>query len=420
MKPLSSLLEILTIGTLVITLQASVTLTYGASPQVSEGQTLMALEREAATLRSTRPEMWQSYLDQTSRVFVEHEKRTCWQCREAPPPADLTSLKLPLFFLAAEVRQQKDILKLIAYLDAIVLNSDPRRINLLIELQAKRGERSTFRQVGWARLIADAAELDWAAVKIRELLKADPPLDSEGLLESLLWRFTAELPRDVRATAYDYIRRHWREGPNTHLGGEAYWDLLLCLDAERARAEIIPYFEKDEYSLYVVLLLKEHAGPSAQVAGAVRRWLTTDAGKGWPDYMYILLLKSDPQGGLRPMVAYIDGRVAEYGAQKSEDDLGAYVQAMLEINSAEAVQPLARYANEQVISDIARLDIIEWLVKRRYEKVPHIVARWLAKEPDYRRSWLLQKVTKNEWGEFGRQVLREAEAINQRKMPFSH
>ncbi len=181
MKPLNSLLEILTIGTLVFTLQASVTFTSGASLQVSEGQTLMALERQAATLRSTRPEMWQSYLTQTSRVFVEHEQGICRECREMPQPADLTPLKLPLVFLAAEVQQQKDSLRLRAYLDAIVLNSDPRRINLLIELQAKQRVRSTFLlgEGGWARRIAEAAELQWAAVKIRELLKADPPLRTQ-------------------------------------------------------------------------------------------------------------------------------------------------------------------------------------------------------------------------------------------------
>ncbi|HLL75877.1 MAG TPA: hypothetical protein VK421_11520 [Pyrinomonadaceae bacterium] len=399
-----------------------------AGTQASELEVFAALEAEASALRSTRPELWQSYVEQAGRVFEEHERTACWGCRGIAPPADLTPLDLPLPFLLAEVQDPREVYreprghyKESAYFDAIVSSPDRRRIAALVGLRAKRGQSDPRWDGSWARRIAGAADLEWATPKIRELIKPEPPLYESGLLTALLWRFARQLPKDLQDTAYDYVRPRVKTGPK-HLGGDAYWALLLLLDAERARAEIIPYFDQYEYSLDVVFLLRDHAGPSPQVARAVRRWVATDRGKEWPQYLYVILLKSDPRGGVSTVVEYVDRELGAVRAGKSKRDsffFHYFVDALRESDSAEAVQPLARYANERLIHDTSRLKAVGWLVKRRYEGAPQIVARWLAEEDDYRRKWLLQAVEKGEWGEEGRRALREAEAINQKKTPAS-
>ena len=393
----------------------------------SELEVFAALEAEAEALRSAQPELWRSYVERAGQVFEEHERTACWACRGIPRPADLTPLNLPLPFLLAEVQEPREVYqkprghyKESAYFDAIVRSPDRRRIATLVGLRAKRGQSGArWEGGGWARRIAEAADREWATPKVRELIKAGPPLYESGLLTELLWRFARELPKDLQDAAYDYVRPRVKTGPK-HLGRDAYWALLLSLDPERARAEIIPYFDQHQYSLDVVFLLRDHAGPSPQVARAVRKWVATEDGRDWPEYLYVLLLKSDPRGGLGTVVEYVDRELAAVRAGKSKRDtffFHYFVDALRETNSDDAVQPLARYANERLIHDSSRLKAVEWLVKRRYEGAPQVVARWLAEEDEYSRKWLRQAVEKGEWGDEGRRVLQQAEAINQRKTP---
>ena len=398
-----------------------------AAKPASELEVFAALEAEAAALRSAQPELWRSYVERAGQAFEEHERTACWGCRGVAPPADLTPLNLPLTFLLAEVQEPREVYqrprghyKESAYLDAIVRSPDRRRIAALVGLRAKRGQSDPRWEGGsWARRIAGAADLEWATPKIRELIKPEPPLYESSLLTELLWRFAPQLPKDLQDTAYDYVRPRVKRGPK-HLGRDAYWALLLSLDPERARAEIIPYFDQYEYSLDVVFLLRDHAGPSPQVARAVRKWVATEKGKDWPEYLYVTLLKSDPEGGLGTVVEYVDRELAAIRAGTSKRDsffFHYFVDALRETNSDDAVQPLARYANERLIHDSSRLKAVEWLVKRRYDGAPQIVARWLAEEDEYGRKWLRQAVEKGEWGEAGRRVLHQAEAINRRKTP---
>src|SRR5258708_34144108 len=133
--------------------------------------------------------------------------------------------------------------------------------------------------------------------------------------------------------------------------------------------------------------------------------------------MRILLLKSDPNGELQSTVQQIDKEIARQKARNETagpltGDLDRLITAIIAINSESAVQPLLRYVNNQQVSDLTQIEIMEWLAPRRYDKMPSICARWLAEHPNI-QSWL-RNTAEQKWGEYGRQVLEEADRINKK------
>jgi hypothetical protein len=238
----------------------------------------------------------------------------------------------------------------------------------------------------------------------------------------LLSRFGGDLPKDTQLAAYEFVRSRWNKGPGNG-DGERYWDVLLRIDVKRARKEIIPYFGNKEeiYDGYIVEVLGQHAGPSPEVARAVKRWLrfVDEQEDHWfATEMRILLLKSDPNGELQSTVQQIDKEIARQKARNATagpltGDLDRLITAIIAINSESAVQPLLRYVNNQQVSDLTQIEIMEWLAARRYEQMPSICARWLAEHPNI-QSWL-RNTAEQKWGEYGRQVLAEADRLNKNK-----
>jgi len=387
---------------------------------VPDYPTLAELAKEADRIRSGQPEVWQNYVAEKERAIADHRKLTSnWRQRGMPPRLDFQPLKFPLAFLVVEVQQANPPRVETALLEAISSNSDDRRIKVLLELRAKLGDSN---EGDWDRLLATAADREWAVEQIATLTRNDTILRTSSLLFYLLSRFGGDLPGDTQMAAYEFVRSRWNKGPGNG-DGERYWDVLLRIDVERAQKEIIAYFgnKKEIYDGYIVRLLDQHAGPSPVVARAVKRWLqlVDEREDHWfATQMHILLLKSDPNGELQATAQQIDQEIARKKARNETagpltGDLDRLITAIIEINSESAVQPLLRYVNNQQVCDLTQIEIMEWLAARRYEQMPSICARWLVEHPNI-QSWL-RDTAEQKWGEYGRQVLAEADRLNKNK-----
>lgn len=361
---------------------------------------LNILAAESASLKASQPERWKEYLILQTQTIENHRKETSnWQKRSAPPRLDFKPLELPLPVLALQAEQEQDSQVSYALLDAISVSSDPRRLQTLLALRNKPGE-----PYEWARLLTTAADKAWALPEIERLTEQDTAPTLYHLFFNLLNRFAAELPPALRKSSYALIRRHWRVGP-TNGDGEKYWDLLLKLNTEQAREEIIPYYASE--AIYVVALLNQHATPSPLVAMAVKRWLLSlreaadaDGNRYNTLQLKILLLKSDPEGALQSTLQSIDTWVADTKPKAQFFPFGSYDGEQLiktiiamDANSTEALTGLVRYVHEPAISRLTQIDIILWLAKRRYAGLPQIIARWRRENLD-EQHWLEERLLK--------------------------
>jgi hypothetical protein len=386
---------------------------------------LAELAGEADAMMSSQPADWKAYLAQEEQAVADHRKLTStWRKRGMPPRLNLEPFKFPLAFLAMEVQREDSVDERGALLSAISVCPNIRRIKLLLELQSKFGNSHVET---WDWLLATAADKDWAVEQIAALTRTETVLRDSNLLYYLLQRFGGELSGDTQLAAYEFVRSRWTKGPGNG-DGERYWDVLLRIDVERARKEIIPYFgdTKEIHDFYIVKLLGEHAGPSPRVARAVKTWLRVKEGlkegskevksDDWMvTQLRILLLKSDPGGELDATVAEIDRLISRKKAQNERagvlgSDLDLLITAVIAINSEKAEQPLLRYALDPRVSDLTQVEIIEWLAARRYDQLPSIVAKWMTEHRNIQH-WLRDKA-EQKWGEYGREVLAEADRLN--------
>jgi hypothetical protein len=384
---------------------------------ISDYPTLAELAREADAMMASQPAVWKTYLAQEEQAVADHRKLTStWKMRGTPPRLDFEPFKFPLAFLAMEVQRQDGFRQRGALLSAISTCPDSRCIKLLLELQSKF---DNSRDGSWDRLLAMAADKDWAVEQIATLTRTETLLHTSTLLFLLLQRFGGELSGDTQLAAYEFVRSRWNKGPSNG-DAERYWDVLLRIDVERARKEIIPYFGNTEeiYDSSIVQLLGEHAGPSPRVARAVKTWLRLKEVKS-DDWMVtqlrILLLKSDPRDELDATVAEIDRLISRKKAQNERagvlsGDLDRLITAVIAINTEKVEQPLLRYALDPMVSDLTQVEIIEWLAARRYDQLPGIVAKWMTEHKNIQH-WLRDRAEKR-WGEYGREVLAEADRLN--------
>jgi hypothetical protein len=385
----------------------------------SDDSILLQLLEEAAALQAEQPQQWQAYLKKAEEVFEENAReRAGWRKRGVPPLPDLRTLKLPLAFLATEL-QRKDTgnyPRAYGYLTAISAHPDRRRIAVLTTYfrNFKENEISDSHY----KLLADAVDLEWASEQVPLLLAKEKWLSTGSQLYFILYRFAGELPQEQRAACYDHIRHYWPKGP-TNGDGERYWELLVRLEPKRARHEIIPYFKEYDSDLYVVRILEENPYSSEEIAAVVREWLAKINRRDYElmgDNLRALLLISAPDKELNPTLKYIDSVIVKLkksslkNLRELEEEANYLIEAILKLDLDSAVETLAGYVHNQEIDDLLRLDIIRWLVKRRYERLPEIVARWLTEEDEYRQKWL-RAAAKEEWGEYGKSIMGEAEKL---------
>ena len=281
----------------------------------------------------------------------------------------------------------------------------------------------------WNSVLAEAASLEWAVERLDAVPPAgrpSAPIDDD-LVYCLGERFAGELPQEVRDAAYEYLRRGSPAEPRTY--PYRPWDVLFRLDAARARQEILPYFYKtskraDEangksfipvYNLWVIQLLRTHAGESSEVAAAVRQWLAS------LDLMDIdkpvlrgILLRADPARELEPAVRRVDASLAEQQRTGERFQFGGEVHVlvgqMAQIKSPAADREVVRYVRTNGIDRLARLSLLEQLVRNHYAQSPDVIAHWLRDEcapmPD-----VLRKAAQ-QWDEFGRKALEQAESLD--------
>lgn len=403
---------------------------------------------EAAALRMGQPDQWRQHETNAGEVFAENQRRTAgWKKRSSPPRPDLVPLKLPLAFLVDRLlskpppvvgesgtnpqESRLSALRHEAYFTAIIHSDDERRIAALREYREREQAlpRATRVSRRWNSIFAEAATLEWAVAQIEVIApqgKASAPIDDD-LVYCLGKRFGDELPKQARAAAYEYLRSFSPSEPRTY--PYRPWDALFRLDAARARRELLPYFYKtgkraDEsqaksfipaYNLGVIQLLRTHAGESPEVAAAVRQWLASpDLMDHDRPVMHGILLRADPIHELGPAVQRIDALLVEQERTGKRFEFGGEIHVLLgettQIKSPAADREVARYVRETGIDPLARLSLLESLVRNRYANSAGVIAHWLREEsapwPDALRR------SAERWDEFGQKALQQAERID--------
>jgi hypothetical protein len=391
----------------------------GLLGHAGEGRALAVLEAEAASFQ-TNSSQWTAWNMAIDKIFAEnHEVRANWVRESSPPQADLRPAQLALPVLVWRFQKEREKpYRLWPYVEAIAHSPDVRRIDALMEL---RGLPEVGTDWIWAKALSETATPEWAFQQIKEQVAAKADASTYLLLFALLDRFALELPQELREPVYNRIRQQWTKGPSNG-EGEQYYDLLLRVDAVRARRELITYYGTPEdprwpagtYDYCVVASLDKYKGPSPEVAEAARKWLaelSPRQNRIFGPQLRRVLLFADPARELKPTMARIQELLGSQKEADWHDELDVLVTAVLELNADAATEDLAEFATRKPIEISTRLRILDWLVARRYPGLPEIVAWWL-REESVGRSWLSGR---KEWGDYGKGLLEEAEKINQQR-----
>ncbi len=385
-----------------------------------------ALLAEARELMKNQSQ-WTAWENASAKVFADNEKLVeHWALRSAPPRPNLIPLQLPLPFMAAQLlKESANHDRIRAWLWGIGASPDKRRIDFVMEY--KRSTRDSD-SLDWNHILAAAATREWAAQQIGELVQQSMRANSfyDSLFDNLLQRFAPVLPENLQSPVYSRLRQIWPKGPSNG-DGERIWDLLIRIDGKRARHDLISFYDEPEdprwpgktYDLYVVFLLERYKEPNAEVAEAARKWLaalTPRRDELFGSRLKVVLLHSDPQKELGPTLDRIRELIRENKPKRPlgwGDELQVLVKAVQELKSDAAAEAIAEFATKPPIPDITRYSGIQWLVQRRHPKLPSIIAWWLANEK-IGQSWIRNAAT-NEWGDYGKQLLKEAEQLGQLK-----
>jgi len=374
------------------------------------------LNAEAHSLKSNTV-AWTGWNATTDKILHENETSRMNRTVGGAGLADLQPAKLPLAFLVwrFEGERTNNYRRLQAYLPAMAGSADARRIEALLELWALPHGVSD-RQWIWA--LAKAATPEWAFQQIREAIATNAEINRFSLAFLLLNRFAAELPVDLRQPAYDQIIRTWPNEPGTNRRDEElvrdYYDVLLRIDRERARKELIEHYRGR--SLDSVYMLDKYAGPSRMVAEAARKWLAEASARDKEIYgmdLKHLILFSDPDIELKPTLNRIRALLRIQTKPEGWDELDTLTRAVIELNLPTAADDLADFATQPAIPIETRYNILDWLVKRRHPALPGIFAWWL-REDDTGKHWLRNEAEKK-WGGYGKALLTEGDRVNEQR-----
>lgn len=401
--------------------------------------TLDALEAEAQAIKDTRPQQWEKWREEADEFYEAFARRTFpWRNRGAPPLPNFKSLNFPLAFLAAQLRQHQGAdgrdahFRLRGYLEAVVEHTDPRRARFLEEYGELYREIVRRDESGWDRLLVRAADAGWAAEKLRERLVGDLRLYEYLLPYMLLERFAEELPPDVVAAGYGYVYAQGQQGGIYIINedGVEHWKLLLRLDRDRALSDIAAlHAEKPPAAPLLSLLIERTAAPDARVAEETQKWLSgvyRPGGQFKNVRLHVLMLKSSPDEHLPTIVGRLNKLVGvspryDFDEPARPGEVEMLVAAMAEIEPSHInderkramhASALAAYVNRRSIAAHARLKFLGWMARQRHPELPRVLARWLAEERDEDAREEARLLAQTEWGDYGRDSLRQAEKIN--------
>ncbi len=405
--------------------------------------TLDALEAEAQAIKNARPEQWGKWGEEADEFYKAFAERTFpWRKRGAPPLPNFESLNFPLAFLAAQLKQlqgadERDAhFRLRGYLEAVVEHPDPRRARFLEEYGERYREMVRRDDSGWDRILTRAADAGWAAEKLRERLVGDLRLYEYFLPYMLLERFAEELPPDVVAAGYGYVYAQGQQGGIYIINedGVEHWKLLLRLDRDRALSDLAAlHEEKPPDAPLLSLLIERTASPDARVAEEAGKWLSdvySPGGQFKNVRLHVLRLKSSPDEHLPTVVGRLHKLVGVspryyFDEPARPGEIEMLVAAMSEIEPSHITNAhtramhgsaLVMYANRRAIPAHARLNILVWMAKQRHPELPKVLARWLVEERDADAREQARRRAQTEWGDYGRDSLKQAEQLNAEKI----
>ena len=411
-------------------------------PEVT-GPTLKTLLSEAETLQQQSPEEWQQRQEKLDGVFRDHVALVAqWRARGTPPAPDVASLDLPLPLLVHQLLCDEKLLELAAAkrprlvqynqgqwrqlgcAEAIVASGDERRTYVLLDYrdrELRAGGRTWSSRGLWNKRIAEAATPAWAARKIVELIEEEPRPTLAELEHSLFFRlverFAGELPDWVGKIAYPLLA-DYSVAPQDHFG-EKLWDVLLRFDPARARREIIPHLLPPGDSgpnILVVNLLVRHAGPSPELAEAVRKCLTTN--NDLPEFyrapLQGVLVQAAPKDEWNSAVQRIDrwlaGQQGREVAERPDEAILWLLGALNAVELDDVVPHLERYAFERALPDGLRLNVLLSLAGRRHPRCAELVARWLPQEISSMRRYLRKRMV-DDHGDYGKKTIAEVDRL---------
>lgn len=411
--------------------------------EASRTSTLDALEAEAQAFRGRSREQWARWEGQANELYEVYVAISShWMSRGlngSPPPPDFRPLNLPLAFIAAQLRQllgagDRESRLRWGYLIAVAEHPDPRRARFLEEYGKRHPETVSLDESGWKSVVLWAADAGWAAEKLRGLLAGDLTLDEDSFPFKLLELFAEKLPPDVVAAAYGYVYAQGHQRRIYFSDSEKHWELLLRLDRGRALSDIAAlHKDKTPGIALLFLLIERTTGPDARMAQVAADWssdLYGPEGQFKNFWLHILMLKAEPGEHLLHVVERLDKLVgvSEPGSDEPArpQEIMYMVEAMLKIEPSHITDAetrarhgnaLAAYANRPTIHSYTRKQILDWLAKHRHPELPNVLARWMVEESDPvdRVGAILVRV--EEWGEYGRESLKQAERINAEKTP---
>ena len=378
-----------------------------APVSAAEKAVIDVLNTEAQSLKSNAV-VWVGWNATADKIF--HNNETSWLSRTVggAGPADLQPAKLPLAFLVWRFEGERtNSRRFFAYTGAIVGSTDERRIEALLGLQQVIKGLPDYE---WDQMLAKAATPEWAFQQIRDAIAASVTVSTYSRVFYLLNRFASHLPEKLRQPSYNLVRQTWPGGPGNG-DGETYFDMLLRIDRERARREIIPYYATED--LYTVELLNKYAGSNRMVADAARKWMAEATPRQKEFYekdLRHLILFSDPETELKPTLERIRAFLRTQTKPDSGDELDSATRAVIELDSPATADNLADFATQPAIPIETRFDILDWLARRRYQSLPKIFAWWL-REDDTGKHWLRNEA-ENKWGAYGKTLLVEGDRIN--------
>ncbi|HYF48437.1 MAG TPA: hypothetical protein VEJ63_03475 [Planctomycetota bacterium] len=380
------------------------------------------LLKEAAVLKEKDPDQWKAWDEEVKGVLAEHaEKYAGWMKPYNAPDPDIGVLDLPLPYLIFNGRENADGKRFgHLHLAAIIKSSDKRRVDVVLELTAEDPYLGDY--------VADAMVPDRADGIVRKLLATNPKLTTYHPIVAIAREFAPQLAAETRTAVYDAIRKNWNKGPSNG-DGERYWRVLLELDLERGRREIIPFYGKHEhgeigpkYDFEVIKVLGDFASPSREVADAARKWLKNKPKDSSDEnHLRILLVRSDPENELGPFVEHVRSLVKDLKQTQEEklvreirNQINTQLRALVAHLRNESADALREFLMAAEVDYLSRFKILGALVKSNHPQAEQYVRKWMD-DPDFpvehptslsiMRTWVRWALP--DWGDLGKKLAHE-------------
>lgn len=375
------------------------------------------IRAEGESLQHRQAEQWREWLTRLDGAVVEYNERYAgWMRRSLPPPLDLKSLDLPLPVLVYRLEHplergvhDRDWSRLPwPLLDAIADHGDPRRMGYVLEQYDHCDFGAAY---DWGRTVVDALTPERAAEEIVARIGPRPTgIDHGDLAYGLLDRFAEDLPAEVRARGYAYLRGAVPSTPHNE-SASGLWRTLLRLDVAAASRDLVgQYVEADlarsgDLRWRVPPLLAEAGPVPGDVAQSLKRYLAADRlgddAQHIRALLWVVVFRSSPATEWPDYVQEIDKAIAAAANAnaRSSTAVATLAEALLADGPTEARPAFRRLVGCPLIPMRTRDAMLERLVRAGDARTEEAVRAWLELESPARGGWL--KETLPHWGPAG-------------------